>query len=171
MGAFEALIFLLATALAADAVRHLYESVSMRGDVKVWLVDVSTGDRQLHAKQNLIVRNGKTIMAKLLGGDAAYKNIEHISKVAFGTSATAAVDTQTALVSEQFVKAATVDYPAFNQVRFSSTMEAAEGGSNIYQELGLKTAGGNLLFSRIVIAAITKSSAYKIQVEWTISFQ
>lgn len=171
MGALEALIFLLAAALAADKAMSLRENVRMRGDVKVWLINAITGERQLHARQNLIVRSGKTVMAKLLGGDAAYRNIEHISKVAFGTSATAAVDTQTALVSEQFVKAATVDYPAFNQVRFSSIMEAGEGGSNTYQELGLKSDGGNLLFSRIVIAAVTKSSAYKIQVEWTISFQ
>ena len=166
----EILLLLIAVGMAVKKYR-LFDRAFMRGDVKVWLVD-ATGARTLaFEKKNLIVRNGKTIMAKLLGGDASYKNLEHISTIAFGTSSTAATDTQTNLIAQQFSKAATVDYPAYNQVRFSATMDAAEGGSYTYQELGLKSAATGILFSRIVIAAITKSTSYKIQVEWTISLQ
>jgi hypothetical protein len=151
---------------------NIEETVTMRGDVKVWKIDAKTGEKTLHEeRKNLIVAGGKTLMAKLLGNDAAYGGLEHIGLIAFGTDATAAVAGQTALLGEQFTKAPTVDYPAFNKVRFLVTMEAAEGGSFTYQELGLKSAATAILYSRLVIGAITKSSAYKIAVEWTISFQ
>jgi hypothetical protein len=144
----------------------------MRGDVKIFLVNAATGKRTLHLeKKNLIVNTGKTVMARLLGGDAAYKNLEHITKIGFGTDNTAADSSQTALLAEEFEKAATVDYPAFNQARFTTTMEAAEGGSFTYREIGLKSDATEKLFSRLVISPVAKSSAYKIQVEWTISFQ
>ena len=147
------------------------ETITMRGDVRIWIED-DNGKRVLHEeKKNLIVNGGKTLMAKLLGGDAAYKNLEHLAKIAFGTSATAAAVTQTSLLTEILVKAATVSYPAFNQVRFTATMESAEGGSSTYQEIGLKSDATGILFSRLVISPIVKSSAYKITVEWTISFQ
>lgn len=151
--------------------RRLFEPVGMRGDVRVFLAPLDGGPAQLVFEKNLIVNGGKTLMAKLLGGDAAYKNLEHLTKIAFGTAATAAAATQTALIDETFEKAATVSYPAFNQVMFSTTMEANEGGTSTYQELGLKSDATEVLFSRVVIPAIVKSTLYKIQVEWTISFQ
>jgi hypothetical protein len=174
----EILLLLAIAALLAGRPLRFFEKVFMRGDVRVWLtpVDPDTGmeigERFLHyEKDNLIVSTGKTIMARLLGGDASYKNLEHISKIGFGTDATTAAAGQTALLAEQFEKAAGADYPAFNQVRFIATMESAEGGSHTYREIGLKTDATEKLFSRLVISPVTKSSAYKIQVEWIISFQ
>lgn len=178
MSAMTLLAILILAAAATPIARRLLDRTSMRGDLRVFLVPVDPetgaeiGPRTLHAEgKNLIVNGGKTLMAKLLGGDASYKNLEHITKIAWGTDGTAAAATQTSLLAEQFEKAVTVDYPAFNQVRFTATMEGAEGGSYTYQEVGLKSDATEILFSRKVISSINKSSAYKIQVEWTISFQ
>lgn len=146
------------------------EMLTMRGDAEILVYDLLGNVVERQEKKNLIVNGGKTMAARRLGGDVAYAN-DAISKIAFGTSNTAAAGSQTALLAQQFEKAATVDYPAFNQVRFSATMEAAEGGSHTYQEIGLRTATNNYLFSRLVISPITKSSAYRIQVNWTISLQ
>lgn len=165
--------FLLLLALAILAVKAVLvgDNATMRGDVSVWLL-ADDGSKQLHfERKNLIVNGGKTIMARLLGGDASYRNLEHLTKIAFGTSNTAAAATQTALVAQQFEKNATVSYPAFNQVKFTTTMEDGEGGSFTYQELGLKSNATGILFSRLVISPITKSALYKIQVDWTVSFQ
>lgn len=165
------ILLLLALALLAAKSLTPGDTATMRGDVSVWLLG-EDGSKQLHfEKKNLIVNGGKTIMAKLLGGDASYKNLEHITKIAFGSSNTAVSATQTALVAQQFEKAASVSYPVFNQVKFSTTMEDGEGGSYTYQELGLKSSATGILFSRLVISPITKSALYKIQVDWTISFQ
>jgi hypothetical protein len=162
-------IVLLAAGIAAT--RRIGDQIGVRGDVEIFY-EFADGSRQLaSAKKNLVVSNGKTILAKLLGGDANYKNLEHISTIAFGTDDTAAVIGQAALVAEQLEKTVEVDYPAFNQVRFQATMEAAEGGTLTYCELGLKSDATGILFSRIVISPITKSAAYKIQVVWTISIQ
>jgi hypothetical protein len=148
----------------------LQETIHLSGDVKITLLK-DDGSVEVREAKNLIVSGGKVLLARLLGGDASYKNLEHVTKIAFGTGSTPAAASQTALVAQALSKTAVVSYPAFNQVKFTVTMEANEGGTNTYQEIGLLSAGTNILFSRIVISPITKSTAYKIQVEWTISFQ
>ena len=144
------------------------DTIKVSGEVLL-TIEGPLGKEVRHYK-NLVVNNGKTILAKLLGNDVAYIG-DFVSKIAFGTSGTAPVATNTALGAEVLQKAATVTYPSINSVMFSATMLDTEGGSNIFQELGLKSDATGMLFSRLVIPAITKSSLYKIQVDWTISFQ
>lgn len=148
---------------------NINETIKVRGDVRITMTDLN-GRSHIIELKNLVVNNGKTILARLLGHDVAYTG-EYISHIAFGTSGTAPVVTNTALGAEVLSKQVTVTYPAFNSVMFSATMLDTEGGSNVFQEIGLKSAGTGMLFSRLVIPAITKSSLYKILVEWTISFQ
>jgi hypothetical protein len=147
------------------------EMMTLRGDLKIFVRELDGTLVEEREVQNLIVNGGKTLVAKLLGGDASYKNIEHITKIAFGTSSTAAAAANTALGAEQYEKAVAVSYPAYNKVMFTTTMEGNEGGSFTYQELGLKSDATEILFSRVIITPITKSTLYKITVEWTISIQ
>lgn len=146
--------------------RTVRDNVRAIGTVRVTKVFLD-GRSELLCEKNLVVDTGKTMLAKLLGGGYAGGSVDTI---AFGVGTTAAAGADTALGSEQFTKAAVVTYPAFNQVTFTATMEAAEGGTNTYTELGLKATGGDL-FSRVIIPAIVKSTLYKIKVDWTISFQ
>lgn len=167
----EMLLLIAAFALlGVTIVRKPHDTITARGDVDITLIAADgtvVGTTEL---RNLIVDVGKTILVKRLAGDATYA-AEQVAKIAFGTSSTAASGSQTALGAEVLVKDATISYPAYNSVKFTATMETNEGGSNTYQELGLKSAGTGILFSRVVIGAIVKSAAYKIQVEWTISIQ
>lgn len=146
----------------------MQDTITVRGDVKITI----TGPEgvQTIEQKNLVVNNGKTILTKLLGHDVAYTG-EYISHIAFGTSGTAPTVTNSVLGAEVLSKPATVTYPAYNSVMFSATMLDTEGGSNTFQELGLKSEATGILFSRLAIPSITKSSLYKIQVDWTISFQ
>ena len=146
------------------------EIIKVTGEVVVTVTNTETGEVVQTEKQNLVVNNGKTILAKLLGHDAAYIN-DFIDKIAFGTGNTAAASTQTALVAQVLTKAAAVTYPAFNQVQFSATMTGSEGGTNTFAEIALLSNTNNRMFSRLVISPITKSTLYQIQVDWTISFQ
>lgn len=145
------------------------DTIKIRGDV-VLTMTYFDGRKERHELKNLVVNNGKTILSRLLGHHASYTG-EYVSQIAFGTSSTAAAVTDTALGAQVLAKPATVTYPAFNQVTFSATMLASEGGTNTYQEIGLLSAGTNILFSRLIIGAIVKSALYQIQVDWTISFQ
>lgn len=147
------------------------ENVNMRGvrgDVKITLLH-RDGTKKVYNYKNLIVNTGFTDFAKLLGGDAAG---EKIDKIAFGTGTTAASITDTSLAAQVLTKAATVTYPAYNQVMFSATMGTSEGGSNVFAEIGLLTATSSILVSRIILSpTITKSTAYQIQIDWILSFQ
>lgn len=146
----------------------MQDSIKVSGAVKITIH--GPDGLEIIEKSNLVVNNGKTMLAKLLAKDVAYVE-EYINKIAFGTSGTTPSGSNLALGGEVLSKTATVTYPAFNSVMFSATMLDTEGGTNVFQELGLKTAGTGNLFSRLVIPSITKSSLYKIQVDWTISFQ
>ena len=147
------------------------EGLKSRGDVFIRVVRQEDNEIvHSHAIRNLIVALGKTAMARFLGGYSGQSG-EYLSKIAFGTDGTAAASGNTALGLSQLVKTATVSYPAFNQVMFSAVMATTEGGTLTYQELGLLSNTSSNLFSRVVIPAITKSSLYRIEVDWVISFQ
>lgn len=150
---------------------QIEEIISVRGSVTVKVINAVTGivEQEIH-KDNLVVTSGKKILARLLGHDVAYTG-EYVAAIGFGTSNTAAVVGQTALIAKVLEKAATVTYPADNSVKFTATMLDTEGGTSTYQEIGLLSQATGTLFSRLVISPITKSSIYKIQVEWIISFQ
>jgi len=164
-------LLLLAFILTAFATiyRSGREQIGVRGDVDLTLT-FEDGTSQLLQYHNLVVTDGKTTLAKLLGGDAGYA-AGAVDQVAFGTGSTAPVVGNIALEAEVLTKTATVTYPSASSVKFSATMEANEGGTSTYQELGLKSSGTGKLFSRLVITPIAKSTLYKIQVDWTISFQ
>ena len=117
-------------------------------------------------RKNLVVDDGKTLLAHLLGGGSS----DAITTMGFGTGTTAAAATDEALEASAFTADVTVSYPAYNQVMFAASMGSSEGGANTYTELGLITAGATM-FSRVIIPAVVKSTLYRLEVEWTISFQ
>lgn len=143
------------------------EFIKARGDVVISKI-YDDGRREVVEKKNLIVNVGKTILAKRLANDASYAS-DYVSTIAFGSGVTAVASGNTAMELQRFTAAVTPTYPAYNQVTFTATMGAAEGGSYTYTELGLLTAAGKM-FAHLIISAITKSAAYKLQAEWTISF-
>lgn len=145
------------------------EFIKVRGDVVITKI-YNDGRREQQELRNLVVNGGKTILAKLLGHDAAYVN-EYLASISFGTGTVAPAVADTALGAEVVRKTAVVTYPATNSVMFSATMLDTEGGTSTYTEIGLLSSTTAKLFSRLAIPAIVKSSLYKIQVDWTISFQ
>lgn len=149
----------------------MLESINVRGDVNVTITHLESGDQEVREYRNLVMQVGKTILARRLANDGAYIN-SFVNRISFGTLATATVDSQTNLLGTIVSPAAAIAiaYPAYNSVRFSATMLGTEGGSNTYQEIGLFASDGKM-FSRLVIAPVTKSTAYQISVDWTISFQ
>lgn len=146
------------------------DSLTLRGDVRFSSVMLD-GTTSIWEEKNLIVTTGKTVVAKLLGGDAAYASLNEINQIGFGTSGITPVVGDTALTGVVY-KTATVSYPAANQVKFTATLPAAEGNAILWKELGLVTKTNTYLFSRVLIAngtGITKTADMKFIVEWTIS--
>lgn len=142
------------------------ESIKVKGSVVITKTPVDGSDPEVITMDNLVVTNGKTLLRDLLGGAANGKRIE---KIHLGTSATAAAVTDTAITGGNKLTA-TITYPAANQVTFTATMDANTGNGTTFNEIGLISLTDEKLFSRLVITAIAKSSAYQITVAWTISF-
>jgi len=161
MGPFRPSFF-----LGAEVIKEI---INVKGEVKVSLI-YEDGRVEVHDHQNLVMRVGKTLLAKLLAHDPAYVN-EYISKIGFGTGSAATADTQTALQAQVLTETVTVSYPAYNSVMFTAVMGVSDGGTSSYQEFGLLSNASSILFSRVVTSPLTKSSLFRIQVEWTISFQ
>lgn len=146
------------------------EIIKVSGHVRITIKDNGIVT-EVREHKNLIMREAKTILAKRLANDGSYAN-SYIDRISFGTSAAAAVDTQTNLQGVIATPAAaiTVTYPAYNSVKFAAVLLGTEGATNTYQELGLFGVDEKM-FSRLVIAAIAKAADREISVEWTISFQ
>jgi len=145
----------------------LQDIMIMSGHVEITLL-FADGHKETHFKQNLIMRGGKTLTMRLLAGPTA--TTEYISKIGFGTSNLATADTQTSLQAQILTEAITFSFPAYNSVMFTGIMGVSDGGSGVFQELGLLTPA-NTMLSRAVIPPITKSALFSIQVQWTISLQ
>jgi hypothetical protein len=147
------------------------EAIHVRGDVTIRVKDRSGTIIKAIEMKNLVVAVGKTILAHRLSGDAAYAS-HYIAAIKFGTGTVAPAAGDTGLGSAQFSAPVTASYPATNKARYSAAMDYAEGGSLTYSEMGLFTADAvPKMFSRLLIGPILKSSAYRIEVDWDISFQ
>lgn len=154
----------------------MQEQISVVGDVKVSVIK-EDGHVEVMEKKNLVMREGKTILAKLLAHDGSYTS-SYIDRITFGTSNTAADDQQTNLQCDAGDRktpaaAITITYPAYNSVMFASTLLSSEGNGTptpAYKEIGLFGVDDKM-FSRIVIPTVEKTTEYRIVVEWTISFQ
>jgi hypothetical protein len=120
----------------------------------------------IHQK-NLVVNLGRNNLAKLLGGDFTDRNI---TDVGFGTYSQPPVLSNIDLTNKYSKAISSVSYPQTGAVRFDFLLDFGENnGVNIY-EFGLFSADGTM-FSRLVRQeAISKTSDFKIDGEWTIQF-
>lgn len=148
------------------------DAFSLRGDVRI-TIDGPDGQRVIE-KKNLIVTLGKKLIVRHLGGDAAY-DTNNLTKISFGDNSAAPALTDTAALTGEIVeKTGTVTYPADNQLKVTATLGTGEGnggGTQIYEDVRLKTGTDEFLFSRLLTGSITKTSSVSLTVEWTISVQ
>lgn len=117
--------------------------------------------------ENLVVDAGRTIMAKLVGGQTGL----HISKVAFGSNGSDPAPGDTT-IQNAFTKAVSaVSYPATSQVKFDFILLESEANGLSIREFGLICVD-NTLFARRTRGGkvIDKASDFSIQGQWTIFF-
>jgi len=115
---------------------------------------------------NLVVDTGKQVQARLLGGDT--KLI--ITKIGFGTNATAPVRGNTSL-TEGFIKPlAGVTFPAANQVRFNFELGVTEANGLAISEFGLIAENNTLYARKTRTAPLHKAADLALRGTWTITF-
>ena len=157
------------------------DRLSIRGHVRAFIDDGVTV-RLHHAKHNLVVNQGRKVLAHLLAqGVASYS----IATMHWGTGGHQGTDiltpvpptvADTALEADFFTKAIErYDFFPENEettVMFTTVLEKTQGngeGVVAYTEAGMFTTGG-LMFARETFPAIVKTSKYRIIFEWTFLF-
>jgi|GEM_PF-4976436 len=117
------------------------------------------------AFKNLVVGDGKFLVAKLLGGAA---NVGAITKVGVGTNGNAASDSDNALANPVYANLTGIAYPAANQVQFQFNIPQSSIGSITIKEMGLLT-NNNLLFARKVTPDYVLPAGTNLIGTWTIT--
>lgn len=157
------------------------DNTNIRGHVRAF-IDDGVSVRLHHAKHNLVVNQGRKVLAHLLAqGVSSYS----IATMHWGTGGHLGTDiltpvpptvADTGLVEDVFTKAIErYDFFPENEettVMFTTVLEKTQGngsGTIAYTEAGMFTAGG-LMFARETFPAIVKTAKYRIIFEWTFLF-
>lgn len=114
---------------------------------------------------NLIVTAGRTLLARLLGGDYG----GHITHVAVGTNGNTADAADTALANPVRVPITSAEYSA-SKVRFNFTIGTGVANGMLIREFGLLFTDGVLFSRRVRKSIIGKEDDIQITGYWEIYF-
>jgi len=141
------------------------ESVNVKGNLEVILLDETGKQKDYRKVNNLVVAVGKDVIASRLVGNS----LAIMSHMAVGQSATAAATSQTALGSE--VGRVSLDSTArsTNTITYVATFPAGTG-TGALTEAGILNAGtsGNML-CRTVFSTVTKASGDTVVITWNVT--
>jgi hypothetical protein len=144
----------------------MVEPMSPTGKVVFRVIDANT-DQVIKTikKTNLVVRQGRQNISRLLGGDAAGYAI---TQFAVGTSATNPTMDDTVIPTVLTKAVEGVAYPG-NDVQFTIVLETAEANDNDIAEWALINSNGDLV-ARVTPAVIVKTNSIRVEATWTIQF-
>ena len=173
--------------------RSFSDDAGVRGSVEIIKRRVSDGAVVEHVEDhNIVVNGGRQALAHLFGGDWRADTGTprgYCTEMRFGDrghqtadptlpKASAVTRTQLFCIDEArpylITKSPlTVDYPSTLEVRFTTTVGAAEGntaaGSAGYSEVGLYRADGTLAAHK-TFGLITKTDDFEITFRWKFTF-
>lgn len=141
------------------------ESITVKGNLEVVLLDESGLQKDYREVKNLVVAAGKDVIAaRLLGNTLAV-----MSHMAVGSSNTAAATSQTALGSELGRVALSSSTRSSNTLTYQATFPAGTG-TGALQEAGIFNAvsTGNML-CRTVFSAVNKAAGDTVVITWNVT--
>jgi hypothetical protein len=145
---------------------NIKDSIIASGDFVLQVLDLHGNEIERFQENNLVVTLGRTNICKLLGGDTAGRAI---TQIAVGSNG-ATPDLANTVLTDHFNKDITsVAYPSVNQVRFSWSLEAAEGNGISILEFGLLNEDDILCARKVRSEPIVKSSAVRLVGSWTLT--
>ena len=141
------------------------ESVKVKGNLEVVLLDENGLRKDYRNIDNLVVAVGKDVIAaRLLGNTLAV-----MSHMAVGSSSTAAATSQTALGGELGRVALDSSTRSANTITYVATFPAGTGTGSL-AEAGILNAGtsGNML-CRTTFSTVTKAAGDTIVITWNVT--
>lgn len=119
----------------------------------------------VYEANNLVVSNGRSQVAAMIGGPTTDK---YVSGIAFGTNATAPASGDSAITAP-FPVAVTASYPSPGVVQFDWVLDANDDNGVTIAEAGLICDDGSL-FARKTMPAIAKDNTIRLEGYWKIIF-
>ena len=141
------------------------ESINVKGNLEIILLDESGKQKDYRKVNNLVVAVGKdTIASRMVGNTTAI-----MSHMAVGSSNTAATTSQTALGTELGRVVLDSTTRSSNTVTYIATFPAGTG-TGALTEAGILNASssGNLL-CRTVFGVVTKASGDTVVITWNVT--
>jgi hypothetical protein len=143
----------------------LNESLPMKGELTITLLDNEGNVKDFRDVKNLIVQVGKNFVANALISSST----SPFTYMAIGTSGTAAANSDTTLGAEIARQAFTSSSVSTNVVTLSTTY-AAGTGTGTLQEAGIFNASSSgTMLSHVVFSSISKAAADSLVITWTIT--
>lgn len=162
------------------------ESNDMKGRLTLRLSTPEGTVVQELRPNNRIVMSGRTLVAQLFGGVSGGQSPAKVTHMAVGSNATAAADSQTALLAERAPRKAIADvsYVDFDETvnnittrRVRATLRAvfdfaeANDPAVPLREAAIFTAAtGGVMYNRVVFEPVTKTNAFKLTLLWDVTF-
>ena len=141
------------------------ESVKVKGNLEVILLDQSGIQKDYRKIENLVVAVGKDVIAaRLIGNTLAV-----MSHMAVGSSATTAATSQTALGTE--LGRVTLDSTAraANTITYVATFPAGTGTGSLTEAGILNASSAGNLLCRTTFGVVTKGAGDTVVITWNVT--
>jgi hypothetical protein len=141
------------------------ESVKVKGNLEVLLLDENGIKKDYRKVDNLVVAVGKDVIAaRLLGNTLAV-----MSHMAVGTSATAAATSQTALGAEIGRVALDSSARTSNTLTYIATFPAGTGTGSLAEAGILNAASNGNILCRTTFSTVSKAAGDTVVVTWNVT--
>jgi hypothetical protein len=141
------------------------ESINVKGNLEVILLDESGNQKDCRKVNNLVVAVGKdTIASRMVGNTTAI-----MSHMAVGSSNTAATTSQTALGAELGRVVLDSTSRASNTITYIATFPAGTGTGAITEAGILNASSSGNLLCRTVFGVVTKGAGDTVVITWNVT--
>jgi hypothetical protein len=144
---------------------NIYDSILVKGSLKLVLADAQGNIKEEHEVPNLVVNVGKNFIASRMIGTT--DNI--MSHMAIGTGTTAPAVGNTALVTEVGRVALSSNVRTANAIAYVATFPAATGTGAITEAGIFNASSSGTLLCRTTFAVINKGAADTLGITWTVT--
>lgn len=141
----------------------MLDNIGIKGRVRI---EVSDG--RIIEQDNIVVNAGRDRVAEIIAGDSTAVP----THVAIGTGSSAALATDTALVTEVDRNALAASTATAGVITFRGFFSKSEANGNTIAEMGLfdQSSGGTMFCRTVLDSTIAKTSTISITVTWTWTF-
>lgn len=141
------------------------ESVNIKGNLEVILLDENGNKKDYRKVNNLVVAVGKDVIASRLVGNT----LAIMSHMAVGSSSTTATTSQTALGTELGRVALDSTSRASNTITYVATFPAGTGTGSITEAGILNASSSGNMLCRTVFGVVTKASGDTVVITWNVT--